>query len=99
MESQPGGTQADIVNVMKDSGPASTGLTFIWYTAFHVRDTFLVFYGSQSAWKSRAELELFSKLLRRKGIKILAVLLVHAIFIMIPLKSFKTSLLRFRGFF
>ena len=24
-------TRADIVDIMKDSGPASTGLTFIWY--------------------------------------------------------------------
>ncbi|XP_053383135.1 uncharacterized sodium-dependent transporter YhdH-like [Mercenaria mercenaria] len=30
MESRPAGTQADIVEIMKDSGPASTGLTFIW---------------------------------------------------------------------
>ncbi|XP_060592093.1 uncharacterized sodium-dependent transporter YocR-like [Ruditapes philippinarum] len=30
MESRPYETQADIVNIMKDSGPASTGLTFIW---------------------------------------------------------------------
>ncbi|XP_052765011.1 uncharacterized sodium-dependent transporter YhdH-like [Mya arenaria] len=30
MLSRPTYTQADIVNIMKDSGPASTGLTFIW---------------------------------------------------------------------
>ncbi|KAH3712231.1 hypothetical protein DPMN_071916 [Dreissena polymorpha] len=30
IESRPSYTQADIINIMKDSGPASTGLTFIW---------------------------------------------------------------------